>query len=127
MGSQSDRHHLMMENVSQPRLSYGVRGNIFSFLMDWEQAQTDMSKVLGECDVWDWPMNPTRASQVVRVRIVKGQESLIDKFKELTVRAEIVRQVAYLYIENHMEKLMELDGAKKTHAKMQQNLSGFKA
>ena len=61
-------------------LSYGVRGNISSFLMDWEQTQTDLSKLLKEGDVWDWPMDRRRASQVVRVRIVKGQESIIDKF-----------------------------------------------
>ena len=42
-GSSADRHHLMMEKAAQPRLSYGVRGNIFSFLMDWEQTQTESS------------------------------------------------------------------------------------
>ena len=41
-------------------------------------------------------MDRRRASQVVRVRFVKGQESIIDKFKELKVRAEVVRQIAYL-------------------------------
>ena len=78
-----------------------------------------MRKVLGECDVWGWPMDRERASQVVRVRLVKGQESLIDKFKELKVRAEIVRQVAYMYIESHMEELLKFEGAKKIHSKMQ--------
>lgn len=87
--------------------------------MDWEQTQKDMSRFLGECDVWDWPMDRQRASQVVRVRLVKGQESIIDKFKELKVRAAIVRQVAYIYIENHMEDLMEPEGPQKIHAKMQ--------
>ena len=120
-GSMADRHHLMMEKAAQPRLSYGVRGNIFSFLMDWEHTQADLSKLLGEGDVWDWPMDRKRASQIVRVRIVKGQETIIDKFKELRVRAEIVRQVAYLHIDNHMEELLKLEGAKKIHAKMQQS------
>ena len=46
-GDRSDRHHLMEENAAQPRLSYGVRGNVFSFLLDWEQTQEDMSKLLG--------------------------------------------------------------------------------
>ena len=79
-----------------------------------------MSKLLGECDVWEWPMNRNVASQVVRVRIVEGQESILDKFRELKVRAEIVRQVAYLYIEHHMDKLMHLEEGQKIHAKMQQ-------
>ena len=79
-----------------------------------------MSKLLGECDVWEWPMNRHVASQVVRVRIVKGQERILDKFKELRVRAEIVRNVAYLFIEHHMEGLMHLEGARQIHAKMQQ-------
>ena len=64
-GVNADRHHLMMEKTAQPRLSYGVRGNIFSYLMDWEQTQTDLSKMLQEGDVWDWPMDRRRASQVV--------------------------------------------------------------
>lgn len=70
-GSSTDRHHLMMEKAAQPRLSYVVRGNIFSFLMDWEQTQKDLSKLLGVCQIWDWPMDRRRASQVVRIRIVK--------------------------------------------------------
>ena len=40
-------------------------------------------------------------------------------FKELKIRAEIVRGVAYLYIENHMQELLALEGARKIHAKMQ--------
>ena len=64
-------------------------------------------------------MDRQRATQIVRVRIVKGPEGIVDKFKELKVRADIVRQVAYLYIEHHMEGLMHLDGAKKIHARMQ--------
>ena len=119
-GAQSERHHLMMEKAAQPRLSYGVRGNIFSFLMDWEQTQCHLSKILKEGDVWDWPMDRRRASQIVRIRIVKGQESIIEKFKELKVRAEIVRQIAYLYIADHMEELLSLEGAQKIHRKMQQ-------
>ena len=35
------------------------------------------------------------------------------------MRADIVRQVAYLYIEHRMTDLMQLDGAKKIHEKMQ--------
>ena len=54
------------------------------------------------------------------MRIVKGQESIIDKFKELKVRCEIVRKIAYLYIDNHMEELLTLEGARKIHEKMRQ-------
>lgn len=35
------------------------------------------------------------------------------------MRAELVRQIAYLYIDNHMEDLMKLRGAQEIHAKMQ--------
>ena len=50
-GERSDRHHLMEENTAQPRLSYGVRDSIFSFLLDWDQTQEDMCKLLEEGDV----------------------------------------------------------------------------
>ena len=73
-GERSDRHHLMEESAAQPRLSYGVRGNIFSFLLDWDQTQEDLSKLLGEGDVEAWPVEPSRAAQIVRVRLTHGRE-----------------------------------------------------
>ena len=106
----------MEENTAQPRLSYGVRGNIFSFLLDWDQTQEDMSKLLGEGNVLGWPVEPSRAAQIVRVRLTHGQGSIIDKFKELRVRAQIVRQVAYLYIEHNIWDLDQLPEARDLHA-----------
>ena len=92
---------------------------VFSFLLSWEQTQKDMSALLNEGDVWNWPVEPSRASQIARVRLVHGGESIFDKLKELHVRAEVVRQVAYLYIENHMQDLVRLPGARLIHARMQ--------
>ena len=77
-----------------------------------------MSELLHEGEVWSWPVEPSRASQIVRVRLIHGSECIIDKFKELHVRAEVVRQVAYLYIENHMQDLAQLRGAQIIHARM---------
>ena len=40
-------------------------------------------------------------SQLVRVRLLHGPEDLLKRVKHLKVRAEVVRQIAYLYIERH--------------------------
>ena len=118
-GEAHERHHLMEDTVAQPLRAYAVRGNIFSFLMDWDKIQDDLSKLLGQFDVWQWPMEPQVATQVVRVRLVRGPEDLLNKFKELRVRAEIVRQVAYLYIERHLKDLAGSPGARELQRKMQ--------
>ena len=67
-----------------------------------------MKRLLNPGDLWKWPMEPIMAAQVVRVRVVHGATSIIDKFQELHVCAEIVRQVVYLCIEHHMQDLIHL-------------------
>ena len=118
-GEASNRHHLMEERVAQPLRAYAVRGNIFSFLMDWDKVQNDLGKLLGQLDIWQWPMEPVVVSHVVRVRLVRGPEDLLNKFKELRVRAEVVRRVAYLYIERHLADLKDSPGVRALQAKMQ--------
>ena len=59
-------------------------------------------------------MEPAVVAQVARVqvRFVRGPEALLNEFKQLKVRAEIVRKVAYIYIEKHLCGLDLAKGAK---------------
>ena len=50
-------------------------------------------------------MDPQMVSQLVRVRLLHGPEDLLKRVKHLKVRAEIVRLVAKLYIERHVDEL----------------------
>ena len=84
----------MEETLAQPSRAYGVRGNIFSFLLPWEQIQKEVGKLITSGDLNEWPLAPGRVKHLVRVRLVRGPESLLNKFKELAVRAFVIRDVA---------------------------------
>ena len=118
-GERADRHHLMEQNVAQPRLSYGVRGNIYSCLLKWEDVQKQLSNFLASENPWEWPLSPMQVSHAVRIRIHNTQASITEKFRELKARSKIVREVAHLYIENHMADLLKIPGARLIHSKMQ--------
>ena len=107
-GERAARHHLMEENLAQPQLSYGVRGNIYSCLLQWEDIQKQLSNLLASEDPWEWPLSPLQVSHAVRIRLRNTQASILEKFRELRARSKIVRELAHLYIGNHMSDLMKL-------------------
>ena len=100
----------MEEVLAQPSHAYGVRGNIFSFLLPWEKIQEKVREVTEEGQLQDWPLAPSQVQHLVRVRLVRGPESLLNKFKELAVRAYVLRDVARIYIENNIHSLLKLKG-----------------
>jgi len=114
-GAHEHRHHLMEEPVAQPQRAYAVRGSLFSFLMPWERIQADISKTLEQGDLSAWPMSPEQVHQVVRVRLMKGPKEILNKFKELRVRAQVVRDVAQLYITHHVKDLADRPGVLALH------------
>ena len=109
-GAQEDRHHLMEETIAQPQRAYAVRGSMFSFLLPWEKIQEDISHTLEQGDLSAWPLSPERVKYIVRVRMMKGPTEILNKFKELRVRANVVREVAYLYIDHNVKDLADRPG-----------------
>lgn len=107
----------MEEVLAQPSHAYGVRGNIFSFLLPWEKIQEKVREVTEEGQLQDWPLAPSQVQHLVRVRLVRGPESLLNKFKELAVRAYVLRDVARIYIENNIHSLSNLKGVEAIHSK----------
>ena len=61
-------------------------------------------------------MSPDRMKHIVRVRLVRGHEELINKFKELRLRAKVVKEVAKIYIDYHVQDLANRPGVLKIHA-----------
>ena len=106
----------MEESVAQPEFQYGIRGNIFTNLMDWETVHAQLGDLMrsGTLSLKHWPVEPAVVAQLARVqvRLVRGPEALLNKFKQLKIRAEIMRQVAYIYIEKHLSSLDQAKGAK---------------
>ena len=114
-GSIEHRHHLMDEGFAQPQRAYAVRGSVFSFLLPWEKIQKNVEATLQQGDLSKWPMAPAEVAQVIRVKFMQGPEEILNKFKELKVRAKVVRDVALGYIANHCQDLADKPGVLKIH------------
>ena len=50
-GDQSDRHNLMQVAVGNAQKSWGVRGNLFSFLLPWEKVLQELSYTMPH--IWE--------------------------------------------------------------------------
>eukprot|EP00973_Karenia_brevis_P079565 11039836-Karenia_brevis.AAC.1 len=60
-----------------------VRGYVFSFLLPWDPLMNKLSKALAENDFREWPLDQNTVCEVLTVRLVRGQEALIDQFRQL--------------------------------------------
>ena len=79
-----------------------------------------MFKKIEHGDLSEWPLD-RYAARLVRVRLVRGPQQIIDKFRELRVRAWVVRRLAHIYIERHIADLGSRPGVLKIHTCMKQN------
>ncbi len=119
-GPSSERHHMMEAVVGKPDHAYGVRGNLFSFLLPWEEIMAQLFKKVEAGDLSEWPLNRYEAARVVRVRLVRGPQQILDKFRELRVRSWVVRKLAHIYIERHQADLCNRPGVLKIHGCMRE-------
>ena len=60
-------------------------------------------------------------SHVVRVRLHRGPEQLLNKFRELRVRSWVIRRLAHIHIERHIADLGDRPGVLKIHARVRQS------
>ena len=74
-----------------------------------------MEATLQQGDLSKWLMAPSEVAQVIRVKFMQGPEEILNKFKELKVRAKVVRDVALGYIANHCQDLADRPGVLKIH------------
>ena len=66
---------------------------------------SQLSKCFATGDFRDWPLDQATACEVCRVRFVRTVESVADKFAELRVRSQVVKDMANIYIERHIADL----------------------
>ena len=90
----------------------------FPFFCLGKRIHEEIEKSVVQGDLSEWPLSPDRVVQMVRVRMVRGPEALLDKFKELRIRANVVKQVATNYIDCHVQDLASRPGVLRIH-KMQ--------
>ena len=117
-GSPEQRHHLMEATIAKPERAYGIRGNLFSFLMPWEKIHADIARVFERGDLSEWPLSPETVHQIVRVRMTHGPEDLLNKFKELRVRTAVVAEIVKIYIDSHVADLADRPGVLEIHGQM---------
>ena len=118
-GHPSERHHLMEDVVGKPVRAVGVRGNLFSFLLPWTKVMQQLYQRIQQGDLSDWPLSRKAIAEIVRVRLVKGPEQIINKFHDLEIRSSVVRKLAWLYIHRHQQDLAQRPGVLKIHSFMQ--------
>ena len=114
-GDPSDRHNLMQVEVGKAQKSWGVRGNLFSFLLPWSQILEQLFAKIEDGDLREWPLSPEVVRHVVRVSFTRGPESLLSKFKELHIRSRVVKKLANIYIDNRVHDLNDRPGVLKIH------------
>ena len=115
-GDQGDRHNLMQVGLGNAQKSWGVRGNVFSFLLPWESVLRQLFLKIEDGDLSQWPLAPDMARQLVRVSLTRGPEALVSKFKELSIRSGVVKRLAHIYIEKGGQDLADRPGVLKIHS-----------
>ena len=96
--------------LSQANRSWGVRGNIFSFLLPWEEVLTQLFEKVEDGDLSQWPLAPDVVLHGVGVRFVRGPEDLLQKFRDLYVRSKVVKKLAAIYIDRKVNDLATRPG-----------------
>ena len=121
-GSADQRGHLMQETLGKVQRAYAVRGNCFSFLLPWDTVMKKLSRSFARGDFTQWPLDQNTAAQIVRLKMIRGHEALIDQFKELKVRSQVVKEMAKLYIDSQLNDLISRDVVVKLLAQRRSNL-----
>ena len=79
----------------------GVRGHIFSFLLPWEKVFGEFYAKFEHGDLSEWLLSPDVLRHIVRVRLVRGPEDLVQKFTDLQVRSAIVKKLTMENVFGH--------------------------
>ena len=95
----------MQAILGKAEFAWGVRGNMFSFLLLWEKVEL-MSK-FEDGDLSEWPLSLGVLCHIVRLRLVRGPEDLLQKFKDLHARSGIVKKLVEIYIDRHVADLAD--------------------
>ena len=95
------------KRVAKPMRTVAVRGNVFSFLLPWDRVMQKLSSAWASGDFTEWPLDQDTVCEILTVRFVRGQEALMDQFKQLKVRSRVVKRLANIYIDNHYAELVK--------------------
>ena len=115
-GGPSQRRNLMDARLGGAERAWKVRGNLFSFRLPWEHVIRQLRDKCEGGDLSEWPWSPEAMCQAVRVKFTHGSETLSDKFRDLYVRSNVVKVVAGIYVDRHVDDLQDRKGVLEIHA-----------
>lgn len=115
-GPPAQRRNLMDTTVAKANVSWGVRGNLFSFLLPWERILSELFQKVEDGNLSSWPLEPKEALKLVRVKFENGSETMLDKFRDLYVRSKVVKRLAGIYVERKINDLRERAGVIQIHS-----------
>ena len=64
-----------------------------------------LSKCFLSGDFRDWPLDQATVCELVRVRMVRAQKDSKTQYRELQVRSRVVKEMAKLYMDRHVQDL----------------------
>ena len=114
-GCSSKRRNLMDTVLGKAERAWKIRGNLFSFLLPWEDVIRQLYEKCEEGNLSQWPWSPDAICQAVRVKFTNGSETLADKFRDLYVRSRVVKTMAAIYIDNNVAELQSRKGVLHIH------------
>ena len=91
----------MRNPLAQATKATGILENFFSYMLPWDSIMRKLSKAWQDGDFTDWPLDAPTCFESVQMQIVHGHEVLIDRARPLTVRSQIVKEMANMYIDNN--------------------------
>ena len=75
-----------------------------------------LSKAFLEGDFREWPLDQTTACRICRVQFVRGEGASIKEYQALRIRSQAVKDMAFIYVQNHIADLRKRAKVLKLHS-----------
>ena len=74
---------------------------------------SQLSKCFLSGDFREWPLDQATVCELVRVRLVRANKDMTKQYRELRVRSRVVKAMANIYMERHIQDLGRRPGVLK--------------
>ena len=103
--------HLMEEQLGKQDYKVGSRGNVFSFLMPWDDIMIELGDVSSDEELGCLPHPPEVLQHLVRVVLRNGTHEMFKHLNKVRLRAHVVVQLGHLLIQRqHMDTIASTAG-----------------
>jgi hypothetical protein len=96
---EGERGSMIQEELLDARARYGVRGNIFSFHMPWEQIMTELENAVKDDGELLIPRPPNVLCHMVKLHLRQANSEVAKHISEMKIRTHVVLQLGNYLIE----------------------------